>query len=403
MLRLTLIALATACGGVSFFFTLWIVVRAPLYNLWLVAVGASEWSLWFGALGLAGVGFGLFARVAGVSRAASRLALVPCVLSILLSLFPPLSAWRVANARHLRLSFKRYIFGAGEVAPVPRAPATFTYATPDGRALELDAYIPATEQAQPRAAVVVVHGGSWNGGARSDFPRWDWWLVGEGFAVFDVDYRLAPQPNWRAATGDVKCAVGWVRANARRFNVDPQRVALLGRSAGGHLALLAAYSAGEPELPPSCAVADEGVQAVVSFYGVTDLAWAYAHPANQRVIDGPETLRRFTGGTPDDAADVYRLASPVTYVNERTSVSERTTVNRRATPTLLFHGGRDQLVRAENMELLASRLAAARVSSDSVRLGYAQHGFDYNFDGWGSQIAQPLIAAFLRAHLGQLK
>jgi acetyl esterase/lipase len=388
MLRPALITLALLCGGVAFFFTAWIVVPAPLYSLWLVAVGASEWSVWLGALGAAGVGLSLLARAAGVSRALARLALVPCALSVLLSLLPPLTAWREARDRDLRLSLRRYLYGSDAGARGARAHATFTYASPDGRALELDAYLPATESAQPRPAVVVVHGGSWNAGARSDFPRWDWWLVGEGYAVFDIDYRLAPQPNWRTATGDVKCAVGWVRANARRFNVDPQRVALYGRSAGGHLALLAAYSAGETALPPSCPVADEGVQAVVSFYGVTDTAWAYAHPANQRVIDGPETLRRFTGATPEDAADVYRLASPVSYVSARTP------------PTLLFHGGRDQLVRAENMDLLAARLRAAGVPCDCVRLAYAQHGFDYNFDGWGSQIAQAVVAAYLRAHLG---
>jgi acetyl esterase/lipase len=389
MPRRVLTALALACGGLSLFFTSWIVVPAPLYSLWLVAVGAGEWSLWLGALGLAGVCFGLLARVAGARRVLTRLALALGSLSILLSLIPPLTTLREARARNLSLSLRRYVSGTDAGASAGRAPQTFTYATADSRALKLDAYLPVDGQAQASPAVIVVHGGSWGAGARSDFPRWDWWLAGQGYAVFDVDYRLAPQPNWRAATADVKCAVGWVRANARRFNVDPQRVALFGRSAGGHLALLAAYSVGEPELPPSCAVADEGVQAVVSFYGVTDLAWAYAHPANQRVIDGPETLRRFTGGTPDAAADVYRLASPVSYVNGRT------------TPTLLFHGGRDQLVRAENMELLASRLAAARVPSDSVRLAYAQHGFDYNFDGWGSQLAQPLVAAFLRAHLSR--
>lgn len=386
-LRRILITLALACGVVALFLTIWIVVPAPSYNLWLVAVGASEWSLWLGTLGLAGAGFALLARAAGVHRTLARLALILGVLSVLLSLFPPLTAWRDAHSHGLRLSLRRYLYGTDDGAHRGRAPATFTYATPEGRALELDAYLPAPESEQRRPAVVVVHGGSWSGGGRGDFPRWNWWLASQGYAVFDVDYRLAPQPNWRTATGDVKCAVGWVRANAARFNVDPRRVALFGRSAGGHLALLAAYSTGETLLPPSCAVADEGVQAVASFYGVTNMSWAYAHPANQRVIDGPATLRRFTGGTPEDAADIYRLSSPVSYVNERT------------TPTLLFHGARDQLVRAENMELLASHLAAARVPFDAMRIDYAQHGFDYNFDGWGSQIAQPLITAFLREHL----
>ncbi|MCA1640528.1 MAG: alpha/beta hydrolase [Acidobacteria bacterium] len=254
MPRRTLFALSLACGVVALFFTVWIVAPAPSYNLWLVSVVASEWSLWFGALGLAGVALSLLARAAGVSQTVMRLALILGLLAALLSLFPPLTAWREASARDIRLSLRRYISGSLADAQGGRAPVTFTYATnanPGGRALELDAYLPATENAQPRPAVVVVHGGSWSAGARSDFPRWNWWLVGEGYAVFDADYRLAPQPNWRTATGDVKCAVGWVRANALRFNVDPQRIALYGRSAGGHLALLAAYTTGDTRLPPT--------------------------------------------------------------------------------------------------------------------------------------------------------
>jgi acetyl esterase/lipase len=387
MLRRTLITLALLCGGIGILFAVWIVIPAPLYTLWLVAVAASEWSLWLGALGLAGACLSLLARAAGSSRRLARIALALGVVSVSLSLVPPLTVWREARARNLPLSLRRYVFGADDDARAGRAPETFTYATVDSRALSLDAYLPSAEQAQPRPAVIVVHGGSWNEGARGDFPRWNWWLAGQGFAVFDVDYRIAPQPNWRTATGDVKCAVGWVRANARRFNVDPQRIAVFGRSAGAHLALLAAYSNDEPELPSSCPAPDTRVQAVVSFYGVTDLAWSYAHPANQRVIDGPAILRRFTGGTPVDAAEIYRLASPTAHVNERTP------------PTLLFHGGQDQLVRSENMELLAQRLGAAHIPFNAVRLPYAQHGFDYNFDGWGAQLAQPLIVEFLRAHL----
>jgi acetyl esterase/lipase len=387
MLRRLLNALALLCGIVAFLLTIWIVVPAPHYQLWLIAVGASEWSLWLGLLGAAGLCFSIFARAAGASRRPSRIALILGSLSVLLSLYPPLTAWREARARNLSLSLSRYVSGTKTGASVKHAPQTFTYATVDAHELKLDAYFPASDQTQTSPAVIVVHGGAWSAGARSDFPLWDCWLAAQGFAVFDIDYRLAPQPNWRTSTGDVKCAVGWVRANASSLHVDPQRVALLGRSAGAHLALLAAYSNDDAELPPSCPATDTSVQAVVSFYGVTDLTWAYAHPANQLVIDGPETIRRFTGGTPESAPDIYRLASPAAHVSVRTP------------PTLLIHGGRDQLVRFENTELLARRLEAAHVPFDAVRVSYAQHGFDYNFDGWGSQIAQPLLLEFLQTHL----
>ena len=387
--RRWLIALALVCSGAAFLLTIWIVLPAPLYDLWLVAVGASEWSLWLGALGALGACFSLLTRIVGGSRRLSTVALALGGLSVLLSLYPPLSAWREARARHLPLSLHRYVFGTEAGASAKSATQKFTYATVDGRELKLNAYIPAPAQSQPSPVVIVVHGGSWSAGERNDFPRWNRWLVAQGFAVFDVDYRIAPQPNWQTATGDVKCAVGWVKANASSLHVDPQRVALFGRSAGAHLALLAAYTADDAQLPPSCPAPDTSVQAVVSFYGVTDLVWSYAHPANQLVIDGPQTIRSFTGGTPESEPEVYRLASPTMHVNEHTP------------PTLLVHGGREQLVRTDNMELLARRLEAAHVPFDALRVGYAQHGFDYNFDGWGSQLAQPVMLSFLRAHLSQ--
>ncbi|HEY0082689.1 MAG TPA: alpha/beta hydrolase, partial [Pyrinomonadaceae bacterium] len=203
----------------------------------------------------------------------------------------------------------------------------------------------------------------------------------------DVDYRLAPQPNWQTATGDVKCAVGWVRANAARFAVDPARVALLGRSAGGHLALLAAYSNGEAALPPSCDAPDAGVRAVVSLYGPTDLKWGYEHPANRRVLDGPGKIRNFTGGTPASAPEVIRLASATTYINSDSP------------PTLLFHGGRDQLVGERHMTLLTEKLSQHNVAHRALLIPYAQHAYDYNFDGWGSQLTRPLLLSFLQEHL----
>ena len=92
--------------------------------------------------------------------------------------------------------------------------------------------------------------------------RWNEWLADLGYVVFDVDYRLAPPPRWRDAPGDVQAAVAWVRARAPQLGVDPERVALLGWSAGGHLALLAAYDS-PSAFPP--------VAAVVALYPITDL------------------------------------------------------------------------------------------------------------------------------------
>jgi len=388
MLRKALLIAAFLCGGLATLFTMWIVVPAPSFTLFQVAVGASEWSLWFGAAGLAGAGLSLLARAAG-SRRAAWVALSPGVLAVGLSLIPPFAGWRVARENDIALSPGQYFFGSPDNRSASVERTTETFATVEGQTLKLDVYLPGSKETTLRAAVIVVHGGSWSAGERSDYPLWNEWLAGQGYAVFDVDYRLAPQPNWQTATGDVKCAVGWVKANAGKFAVDPARVALLGRSAGGHLALLAAYSTNESALPPSCAAPDASVRAVVSLYAPTDLKWGYEHPANRRVLDGPGKIRDFTGGTPASAPETIRLASATTHVKAQSP------------PTLLFHGGRDQLVSDRHMTLLTERLSQHNVPHRALLIPYAQHAFDYNFDGWGSQLARPIILDFLSTHLGK--
>ncbi|MBV9790261.1 MAG: alpha/beta hydrolase [Chloroflexi bacterium] len=386
MLRLVPVSLGLVLSISALLITLWIVTPAPLYQLWLVAVGAGEWSLWFGTLGLVGVILSGVAISLG-SRWPAWIAIICGLLAVVFALVPPLQSRPVAQANQTPLSLRRYLFGP---ADLPNGtPQTETFATVDGQTLNLDIYQSGDQARAPRPAIVVVHGGSWSGGDKSDFPQWDWWLTQQGFVVFDVQYRLMPQPNWQTATGDVKCAIGWVKRNAAQYNIDPQRIALLGRSAGGHLALLAAYTPQQPDLPPSCDAPDTGVSAVISFYGPADLVWGYNNPADPDVIDGPGTLRRFLGGDPQTASAAFAVAAPINHVSADTP------------PTLLFHGGRDQLVGQHHAELLVERLQSANVPHQAVFIPYAQHGFDYNFSGWGSQIAQPVILRFLQTYVTQ--
>ncbi len=370
----------------------WIVCPAPFYNVWLLSVVASEWSLWLAALAFVGILCALIAHTLNrAKRLWWRVAVVCGVVAILCAVVPMISGLRAAREHNVDVSFARYFVGGrGDTMPVAEI-KTYTFATVEGAELKLDAYLPPAGIAANGAGIVVVHGGSWRAGERSDFPQWNHWLASQGYTIFDVDYRLAPQPNWQTATGDVKCAVAWVKSHTADFQVDANRLALLGRSAGGHLALLAGYAPDDARLPSSCeSMTDTNVRAIVSLYAPTDLIWAYDNPANQRVIDGKATLRGFLGDSPhqsDAMRERYLAASPVTHVSSSTP------------PTLLIHGGQDQLVRDENMRFLAARLDEAGVAHKTISLDYAQHGFDYNFNGFGSQIAQAVMLDFLRANL----
>jgi len=366
----------------------WIGVPAPAYNIWLFSVAASEWSLWFGALALIGVICSLFNRNGNLWLAS----LAVGSIAFIISLYPLFSVVSTAREQNVSLSLRRYFNGLQRENNSPETPpnkfTTDIFAQIDGMDLKLDVYLPTENTANNGASVIVVHGGSWSAGKRNDFPQWNQLFAAQGFTVFDVDYRLA-QPNYLTATGDVKCAVKWVKENAVKFNISPDRIALLGRSAGGHLALLAAYSANDARLPASCLEKEisENVRAVVSVYAPTDLLWAYDNPANQRVINGPQTLANFLGGSPHESVEMrerYVLASPISHIAPHTP------------PTLLIHGGQDQLVRLENMNLLADKLKEANTPHEILFIPYAQHGFDYNFNGWGAQISEFAILDFLR-------
>jgi acetyl esterase/lipase len=150
----------------------------------------------------------------------------------------------------------------------------------------------------------------------------------------------------------VKCAVGWVKENAEGYGVDPDRVALMGYSSGAHLSLLAAYTEGNPELPPSCDVENTGVVGVAAFSSPTDLTRLYTMewPLWKPDIVGLRGLRRFLGGTPGSVPERYRAASPITHVDADDP------------PTFLVHGEGDQIVPFEESEFLTERLEDASVS-----------------------------------------
>lgn len=358
--------------------TVWIVVPAVSYPIVVVAVLASELGLVLAALAFVAM---LLALGGGAlqGRWTGWAPLVLAALAFGLALWPVFEARSLASHEGLPMSWARYLQPEPPSRPVARQ--TVPFASPGGNPLLMDVY--RAEGSGPRPALVVIHGGAWRSGDKGEVSKLSERMAARGWTVFDVQYRLEPAPNWREAIGDVKCAIGWVRANAARFGVDPRHVALLGRSAGAHLALIAGYTPGLAELPPSCPVEEGPVDAVIAFYGPTDLTWGFDHPANMWVIDGPATLTRFLGGTPRQVPEHYQLASPIEHVSAQTP------------PTLLIHGGHDQFVLPENSFRLADRLRAAGVRHEVLFLPHAQHAFDYAERGLDTQLSEAAILRFL--------
>ena len=253
----------------------------------------------------------------------------------------------------------------------------------------------------PHPFVMVVHGGSWRSGDKGDAARESRAFAAAGFTVVDVAYRLAPKFPFPAGIEDVTCLLGRVRERSAELGIDPARAALLGRSAGAEIALVAAYTLGAPPAggaagspltgPCKAAVGAEGsvdaVQAVISLYGPTDLAWAYDNPFVPDVVQGTSALEDYLGGSPAQSPENYRLATPMTWID------------REVPPTLLLHGTAERCVRVSNAEKLHTALLAKGRTSKLVLIPFAEHGFDIRPGGFGSQLARGVIIDFLRAHL----
>jgi acetyl esterase/lipase len=365
-----------------------IVVPAPSAGLARAAIAISEKSYLVGAAALVALALALalslFGREPG-SRKAPAIAALLAITTIGLTAFPLMSAGKVADARNVSLDYGRYFRSRIDTEGPGHPDRAVRYATMAGnRILAVDVYVP-KERLIPSRPILVVHGGFWSAGERGEASLTSRRLADLGFTVFDVEYRTGPQPNWQAAIGDIKCAIGWVKRHARttEWKVDPNKLTLLGRSAGGHLALVAAYTPDDPVLLPTCDVGDASlaVDAVISLYAPTDLAWEYAHPS--RVVDTSARIRAFVGGTPDVAIERFRMLSPMERV---TAKSPR---------TLLAHGGRDQLVSPDHMERLADKLDLLGVKHDTLYLPYAQHAFDFVFGGLSSQLLEATLLQFL--------
>ncbi|TCZ67316.1 alpha/beta hydrolase [Flaviaesturariibacter aridisoli] len=220
-------------------------------------------------------------------------------------------------------------------------------------AQRMDVYLPAGRDRQSTPVMLLVHGGGWSGGNKSEFNAYieDFRRRMPGYAFFNINYRLV---NGRGTLlpqqeADVAAALRFVQAGAARYGIDTGRVVLLGASAGAHLALLQAYKHPHPS-----------VRAVVDFFGPTDLVRMAEKPWHPLV---PLALQTVIGKTYREAPEAYRAASPLAFVRPQNP------------PTLILQGGADNVVHPDQSRALAERLEASGVAHQLVLFPSARHGW----------------------------
>jgi acetyl esterase/lipase len=279
--------------------------------------------------------------------------------------------------------------GAAALNPLTAAPAAaddnaiivendVEFSNPDGQHLQVNLARPMGDG--PFPAVLCIHGGGFRAGDRQGYNGLIKTLAQHGYFAATITYRLAPKYQFPAAVYDCKAAVRWLRANAGKYKVDPQRIGVTGGSAGGHLVHFLGVTSDQKEFEGDGGYSDQSsrVQCVVSYFGPSDFTKSYG-----KSVDAAEVLPLFLGGNLEQAREKHIRSSPLYWVTPN------------AAPTLCIHGTKDPYVAYEQAVWIVDKLLNCGVEAQLMTIDGAGHGFS----GENAAKADAAMSAFFDRHL----
>ncbi|HWZ00444.1 MAG TPA: alpha/beta hydrolase [Edaphobacter sp.] len=236
------------------------------------------------------------------------------------------------------------------------------YCTGAGKPLLMDIFLPKSRIRTPSPAVLWIHGGGWERGDKNGNSGAQL-LANQGFVTASLFYRLSGDSPFPADIEDCKCAIRFLRANATKYGIDPDRIGVAGASAGGHLAELVATadkSAGL-EGDGSWQNVSSKVQAASAYYGASDFtvgAMQFQHHTGQVIV-------KLFRGTEKEKPELYRKASPIFYLSKQ------------APPLLLVHGEEDDLVPFDQSARMADAYRRLGLPVEFIAVENAGHDFEH--------------------------
>lgn len=259
------------------------------------------------------------------------------------------------------------------------------YKTLANKELAMDIYMPKSESnatVKGRPLAIWIHGGAWKRGDKADFPAKNpnlaQALLEEGYVLASINYRLSDEAQFPAPLEDSKDAVRFLLEHAKRYGIDPNRMVLMGRSAGGHLATLTATELTSSKQAPSQPMP----KAIISFFGLYDLL-ALEQQKSTRIPASPSTPEGLMlGNTPSLVPELAKKASPITFVTPNTP------------PTLLMHGRMDEQAPVQQSLDFAVALQKNKVIHKAIIEDNARHS-DPVFD---TKTYVDHVLAFLKIH-----
>ncbi|MDZ8085750.1 MAG: alpha/beta hydrolase [Nostoc sp. DedQUE12b] len=387
--KIFLSSLALLLSFASLFLSAWIILSAPNMFLLTLAVGAPEVSPWLFLLNLLFLLLSLFyIRRRQLQRLVCIFSLIGLLICgwVLVNIPPTQMQMAKAMKQGLGVNYLEQIpvqvrakmqthpfnlvnFFWGIPLGKTRHQKDILFASPGGVPLKMEVYQPPEVGKYP--AVVVIYGGAWQYGNTHANSEFNQYIANHGYTVFAIDYRHAPQYQFPSQLDDVRTALNFIRKHATEYEADSERMVLLGRSAGAHLAMLAAY---QPDAPP--------IRAVVNYYGPVNLTEGYKTPPNPDPINSRAVLKAFLGGSLEELPNRYEIASPINYLTHPLP------------PTLLIYGSRDHLVQARFGRQMYERLHDGNTAV-FLEIPWAEHAFDAVFNGVSNQLALYYTERFL--------
>lgn len=237
----------------------------------------------------------------------------------------------------------------------------------------MDAYLPKDRSVNHTKSLILIHGGGWNSGSKAEFAAYidSFRTRLPDYAIFNINYRLVHTGNYfPTQENDVRQAIEFIAGKAGDYHVNKDKFVLLGVSAGAHLSLLHAYKYKSPK-----------IQAVIDYFGPTDLVAMYHNPWHPLV---PLALQMITGTTPEQSPDLFKSSSPIEFISPQSP------------PTLIMHGGRDDIVNVSQSKALANKLKEAGVKHQLEIYPSERHGRWY-----GKSLTSSFdhIENFLKTHV----
>jgi acetyl esterase/lipase len=246
----------------------------------------------------------------------------------------------------------------------------------------LDLFLPENASG-PTPLLIWVHGGGWQSGSKEGCPPLSKGYPERGYAVASINYRLSGHAKFPAQIEDCKAAIRWLRANALKYGLDPQRFGVWGSSAGGHLVALLGTSGDVTEFDVGAHLDQSSrVQAVCDYFGPTDLTVFVTTKGYESHAGATSPEAKLLGGAVMENQELAARANPITYVS------------RDDPPFLIVHGDEDRTVPINQSELLFAALKEASVGAHFHTIRGAGHG-----QGFGGPEIEPMVSAFFDAHL----